>query len=94
MVLGSQPITISTQTNSPALIVGAVTFTKNGYDASKSNTESKADVQLGEFTLDNIYVAGINDRDFTGNTIKDYMCPVDYDTACKSPKSGLNFFVI
>lgn len=74
--------------------MGAASFIKNGYDASKSSTESNSDVQLGEFTLDNVYVAGINDRDFSGNTIKDYMCPTDFDTACKQPKSGFDFFVI
>lgn len=93
-IVGGQAIPLTVGTNAVAVLIGSVAYIKNGYDQSKSDTDRPGKHTVGQFTLPNAYLAGVNDRVFIGGTIDDYICPADQIPVCDAANDGVEMFVI
>jgi hypothetical protein len=70
--------------------IASIQFNSKGYDSSKSKNSRPGPDPMSSYIIANAYLAGINDRSFTGSTVVDKICPQDVNSVCNV--DGIEFF--
>lgn len=90
--IGGQNLNVTAGTNSASIMVeGTSIDEEKGYDQNKSPTSKDGSKEILSYKINNAYLAGINDREFTGKGVDDYICPPGKTALCKL-KDRLEFF--